>query len=253
MQIKGLLIDLDGTVYENGSLIDGVADTINLLRSNNIPFRFVTNTTRKSRRIIVEQLAKMGLDVVPDDLFTAPRAAVSWLRERDIERLCLFLPEACHEEFDTFTIDNESPQAILIGDLGEDWSYDILNKGFRYLIDGARLVAIQKNRFWKTEDGVSLDAGPFVAALEFAANVNAEIIGKPTPAFFQAAADSMDLTIRDVAMIGDDIQSDVGGAQNAGAHGILVHTGKAGYENEETSIRPYARLESIKDLPELLS
>ncbi len=253
MQIKGLLIDLDGTIYENGSLIEGAVETIDFLRNNDIPFRFVTNTTRKPRRIIIEQLAGMGLDVVSDDLFTAPRAAVSWLKEHDIARISLFLPEACHEEFDGFIIDDESPEAILIGDLGTSWSYDILNKGFRYLIGGTRLVAIQKNRFWKTGDGVSLDAGPFVAALEYAADVKAEIVGKPTAAFFYAAAESMDLAIHDVAMIGDDIQSDVGGAQNAGAHGILVHTGKAEYNDEGSAIRPYARLESIKNLPELLS
>lgn len=253
MQVKGLLVDLDGTVYENGSLIDGAKDAIDFLRKREIPFRFVTNTTRKSRRIIVGQLNDMGLEVVSDDLFTAPRAAVSWLEEHNIERLSLCLPKACHEEFGDFTIDEQTPEVVLVGDLGVDWSYEILNKSFRHLLSGARLVAIQKNRFWKTGDGVSLDAGPFVAALEYAADVRAEIVGKPTAAFFTAAAESMGFTISDVAMIGDDIQGDVGGAQNAGAHGILVHTGKAEYDNDSSTVRPYARLESIKNLPELLS
>lgn len=252
MHIKGFLIDLDGTIYENGSLIEGAKDTIDYLRKKEFPFRFVTNTTRKSRRIIVEELNEMGLNIAADDLFTAPRAAVSWLKELNIERVSLCLPQACHEEFQDFSIDEEKPEAVLIGDLGTGWTYELLNKSFRQLIDGARLVAIQKNRFWKTGDGVSLDAGPFVAALEFAASVKAEIVGKPTGAFFSAAAESMNLLISDVAMIGDDIQSDVGGAQNAGAYGVLVHTGKSGYEEDSSTIRPYARLQSIKNLPELL-
>ena len=253
MQIKGFLIDLDGTIYENGILIEGAKETVDYLRKHELPFRFVTNTTRKPRRIIVEQLNGMGLDVAAEDLFTAPRAAVSWLEEHNIERVSLCLPQACNEEFADFSIDEENPEAVLIGDLGTGWTYELLNTSFRHLLAGARLVAIQKNRFWKTDDDVSLDAGPFVAALEFAANVKAEIVGKPTGAFFAAAAESMNLSISEVAMIGDDIKTDVGGAQNAGAHGILVHTGKSGYDEESSMIRPYARLQSIKNLPEFLS
>ena len=247
------MIDLDGTIYENGVLIEGAKDTIDYLRKHEYPFRFVTNTTRKPRRIIVEQLNGMGLEVVAEDLFTAPRAAVSWLEEHNIRRVSLCLPQACHEEFQDFSIEEAKPEAVLIGDLGTGWTYELLNKSFHQLLAGARLVAIQKNRFWKTGDGVSMDAGPFVAALEFAANVRAEIIGKPTGAFFTAAAESMNLSISNVAMIGDDIESDVKGAQNAGAHGILVHTGKSGYEEENSTVRPYARLQSIKHLPEFLS
>lgn len=253
MNAKGFLIDLDGTIYENGRLIAGAVDALDFLREHGIPWRFVTNTTRRSRRILARQLNEMGVAAEPGQLFTAPRAAAFRLKEQGVTNVMLCLPKECHEEFGAFSQDDRAPEAVVVGDLGGEWSYDILNRAFRHLLDGAKLIAIQKNRFWKTGDGVSLDAGPFVAALEYAADVEAEIVGKPSAAFFRAAAESMGLKIDKVAMIGDDRQSDVGGAQQAGAAGILVQTGKAKYGKPDPGITPSAELSSIKELPSLFS
>jgi HAD superfamily hydrolase (TIGR01458 family) len=122
------------------------------------------------------------------------------------------------------------------------------------LLDGARLVAVQKNRYSQGEKGLELDAGAFVAALEYSAGVVAEVVGKPTPAFFEAAARMLDRPAHELAMVGDDLRSDVGGAQRAGMHGVLVRTGKFRPGDErDPQVRPDAVLESVADLPRWLS
>src|SRR5690606_19090550 len=115
---------------------------------------------------------------------------------------------------------------VVIGDLGEGWSFSRLNAAFRQVLGGATLLALQKNRYWRTGDGLSLDAGPFVAALEYATGVEAVVVGKPSEDFFRLAAASMALPPDRITVIGDDLESDVGGAQAAGMRGILVRTGK---------------------------
>lgn len=246
----GILLDLDGVVYEAGEPVPGAAETIVAIRRAGLPVRFVTNTTRRPRRALAARLRAMGVPVEEDELFTAPRAALSWLEERGVRRLALRVPEAVCGEFARFERVEAGAQAVVVGDLGRNWTFDLLDSAFRLLLDGARLLALQKNRFWKSEEGLVLDAGPFVAALEYAAGVEAVVVGKPAAPFYEAAAGSMGLPPFRTAMVGDDIETDVGGAQAVGAAGILVRTGKFREETlARSSVRPDRVLASVADLP----
>ena len=142
---------------------------------------------------------------------------------------------------------------MILGDCGEEFGYALLNRAFRLLIDGAELIALQKNRFWLTPGGIALDVGPFVAALEYAASTDAFVVGKPAPAFFASALGGTGVAAAEAAMVGDDIESDIGGALDAGMAGILVRTGKFRAEAVRAAgIRPTAIIDSIADLPALL-
>jgi HAD superfamily hydrolase (TIGR01458 family) len=144
--------------------------------------------------------------------------------------------------------------AVVVGDLGERFSYAVLNQAFRRLMDGAELVALQKNRYWRTPGGLSLDVGPFVAALEYAARTRAFVVGKPSAGFFQTVLDGVPVEARHAAMVGDDVESDVGGAQAAGLRGILVRTGKYRADAVAASgVTPTATVGSIADVPGLLA
>ena len=135
-----------------------------------------------------------------------------------------------------------------MGDLGERFGFEILNHAFRMVMDGAELVALQKNRFWLTADGLSLDAGPFVAAIEYASGRDALVVGKPSQAFFASCSPTSASAPEDAAIVGDDVETDVGGAMNAGLAGFLVRTGK--YREEfvrESGIEPTATIDSIAD------
>lgn len=224
--MEGFLLDLDGTLYVGEEPLPGALEAVRSLERRGVPRRYLTNTTRLSRRALADRLRRMGFDVGPEEIFTAPLAAAAWLNARGVRRVSLLLPVATWEDFPDFEVTEESPEAIVVGDLGEAWSFDRLNAAFRHLQAGAALVALQKNRYWREGEALSLDAGPFVAALEYAAGVTAEVVGKPSAAFFHAAADALGVERSRVTVIGDDVESDVGGAIRAGLRGVLVRTGK---------------------------
>ncbi len=248
LKIKGLLCDLDGTVYENDRIIAGAAEALEKYRSAGLSVRFVTNTTRMPRRLLHERLSQFGVTARVEEIFTAPIAAVAWLKSAGIRRVALLLNTNTFEDFQDFETDEKAPEAVVVGDLGEEWTFARLNQAFRWLMTGAEMVAIQKNRFWKKEDGLNLDAGPFVAALEYATGKKAKVVGKPQKLFFETAVHSMGILPSQAAMIGDDIENDVGGAQIAGLQGFLVRTGKFRPQDlEHAVVEPDLIVDSIAD------
>ncbi len=250
---RGVLLDLDGTLWEDDRPIAGAADAVARLRGAELRVRFCTNITRMPRRALVEQLGAAGIAASVDEVISAPAAAAAWLEAEGVRRVALCLPDVTHEDFTAFTIVDERPEAVVVGDLGAGWTFDRLNRAFRWVLEGARLVAVQKGRYWLTADGLTLDAGAFVAALEFATGVTATLTGKPSPTFFVAAARSLDLTPAGVLMVGDDAASDVAGAREAGCAAALVRTGKyrAGDETR-IAVPPDLVLDSVADLPDAL-
>ena len=179
--IQGLLLDLDGTVYAGQKLVQGAAAAVASLRSAGFPFLFTTNTSRKSRADVVVALAEMGLVATEGEILTAPVAAAAWLEAQGIYRVQLLVSESTHADFVGLELTDDRPEAVLVGDLGAGFTFERLNSAFRSLRSGARLVAIHRNRFWIPEAGPTLDAGPFVAALEYASGATATLIGKPAP------------------------------------------------------------------------
>jgi HAD superfamily hydrolase (TIGR01458 family) len=252
MHPAALLLDLDGTLYVGDDAVPGAPEALRELAERGVPRRFLTNTTRRSRRELAERLGALGYAVEPAELFTAPVAAAAWLADAGISRAALYLPRASWEDFPGIEIVDHAPEAVVIGDLGEDWDFATLNRAFREVMDGARLVALQKNRYWMTERGIALDAGPFVAALEYATGRAAHVVGKPSPDFFRLALASLPADARPVAVVGDDVETDIAGAQAAGLLGVLVRTGKYRPDVVQASgIAPDAVLASAAELPAL--
>jgi HAD superfamily hydrolase (TIGR01458 family) len=250
----GLIIDIDGTLYQGHVAVPGAARAVEALRSSGVPLLFATNTTRMPRTDLVDRLSSMGVEVRYDELFTAPVAAARWLRRRRVRRVSLLLAEATFEEFGAFEYDAEQPDAVVVGDLGAGWTFDVLNTAYRAISRGASLVAVQKNRTWDPGGGLQLDAGPFIVALEYACGVTAELVGKPSPAFYAAAVDRLGVAPEQVVAVGDSLENDVWGAQDAGCRGVLVKTGTFRTAQLGSARRqPHAVLDSIADLPEWLA
>jgi phospholysine phosphohistidine inorganic pyrophosphate phosphatase len=251
MPIEGLLFDLDGTVYQEGRAIPGAAAALEALRRAGVPFRFTTNTTRRPRRDLAERLRGMGIEASAGEILSAPAAAASWLRARGANRVQLLLARETWEDLAGFEVVDRSPEYVVVGDLGEGWTFPVLDQAFRNLMDGAELLALQRNRYWRTEGGLSLDGGPFVAALEHGSSKTATLVGKPSPDFFAAAARELRLPHDRIAVVGDDLESDVAGARAAGMTGVAVRTGKYRPEDEERARRMVdAVLGSIAEVPE---
>lgn len=222
--MKGILLDLDGVVYVGHAPLPGSLEAIRLVRDAEIPIRFITNTTRRPRRRIVLDLAKLGLEVEPKDVFTPAAIARDHLQHHDLVPFLVVHPDLREEFSDLSTGGRE---AVVIGDAGTYFTYDLLNQAYRRILHGAELLALAKNRnFLDRDHELSLDAGPFVTALEFASGKTATVLGKPSPTFFSLAVESMGCAPGDVVMIGDDAEADISGAMAAGLEAILVQTGK---------------------------
>ncbi|MGD8339637.1 MAG: TIGR01458 family HAD-type hydrolase [Gammaproteobacteria bacterium] len=262
-----LLIDLDGVIYRGDGVIEGAADTIDWLVDEQIPHLFVTNTTSRPREALVEKLAGFGIGVDVDEIQAPPDAASSWLAANGVERLLLAVPEQtarAFAAFDTLTLDDALKRdgregeaaatmvdAVVVGDIGSAWSFDRLNAAFRCLMQEPRpqLIALGMTRYWHAPDGLRLDTAPFVTALAHASGVEPVVLGKPAPAFFEAALERLGVAAADTWMLGDDIRADVGGAQAAGLRGILVRTGKFRPDDLKLGIEPALVIDSVADLP----
>lgn len=222
--IRGLLLDLDGVVHVRGKALPGSLEAIARVRAENIPLKFVTNTTRLPRRRIVEDLAQFGLQVAMGDVFTPAILARAFLSRENLAPFLVVHPDL-REDF--VGLPEQGREAVVLGDAGAYFTYDKLNDAFRKILRGAEFLALANNRNFLDRDGeFSLDLGAFVSGLEYASNRKALVLGKPSPLFFALAVDSLGCAAADVAMIGDDAEADVGGAMAAGLMGVLVQTGK---------------------------
>jgi HAD superfamily hydrolase (TIGR01458 family) len=251
--LSALLVDLEGTVYQAGRLVPGAAQALAAAEARGVPHRFVTNTTRRPRSAIVRELSRMGLEVEPGRIFTAPLAARKYLLARGFSRCHLLGRPALREDLAGIELVDSGAEAVLLGDLGEDLTFERLNRAFRALLEGAELVTMARNRYWRDVDGFALDVGAFAAALEYASGRPATLVGKPSPGFFAAALSSLGAPASAAAVVGDDLESDVGGAQAAGMRGILVRTGKFRPEDlEGSAVRPDAVVDSLARIADLL-
>ncbi len=254
MRAEGILLDVDGTLLDVDDVaLPGVVDAVASLVERGYRLRYLTNTTRRPRAEVARRLRDAGFPVADDALFTAPVAAAHWLARQGINRVALFVADETLADFAGFTRDDESPEAVVIGDLGSGWDAERLNAAFKPVLSGARLVALQKNRWWHSALGPALDAGAYVAALEYAAGAEAKVLGKPSPDFFGLAAQSLNLDNQRIVVVGDDVDTDIAGAAAAGMRGVLVRTGKFREDTlARAKRRPDAVIDSVAALPALL-
>ncbi|MGR9051279.1 MAG: TIGR01458 family HAD-type hydrolase [Gammaproteobacteria bacterium] len=252
-KIEGVLFDLDGVLYVGSTPIPGACEAVLAVKRRGIVCRFITNTSTLSRAALHTKLVRLGLPIEADEIVSAARAALLYVETYDDPVCFLALADDVKKDFAHLEQSDEKADFVIVGDIGDAWSYSLLNTIFNLLVRGAKLIAIHKNRFWQTEHGLHMDIGAFVAGLEYASRKPAMIIGKPSADFFRSALLDMGLTAARAAIVGDDIDSDVGGGQNAGLTGILVRTGK--YRKtyaEASSVRPDFVIDSVAQLPALL-
>lgn len=251
--INGVLFDLDGVLYVGSSAIKGAVEAVGRIRLSGMPCRFVTNTSTLSLASLQQKINAFGFSIPANEIISAPQATLLYLKNQRDPICRLLLTDDVKKDFKELRQSNTAANYIVIGDIGNAWSYTLLNEVFNCLVNGAKLIAIHKNRFWQTEHGLQMDIGGFIDGLEYASGVKAMIIGKPSADFFQIALDDMGLNPIDVAIIGDDIDADVGGGQQAGLKGILVKTGKYRQSYAEASaVKPDLIIDSIMDLPSAL-
>ena len=254
--MAGILLDVDGVLHVSGTPISGAAEAVAQLRENGHRLRFVTNNTTHARSRLAEQIRGFGVELADEELQTTPAAAAHALAGKRV--LALTMPDIV-EDLEGIELVGEGADAVLIGGADEGYetnqvfSYMNLARAFAELQDGAELFCLHKNRWWQTSRGPLLDSGAFVAGLEYAAGIEATILGKPSPAFFGAATEALDAEPELTWMVGDDIESDIAGAQRFGLRTVLVRTGKFRPDAvERGNVMPDAIVSSIAQLPSWL-
>ena len=256
-RIGAVLIDIDGVLTVSWQPLEGAVAALRRLRAAALPLALVTNTTSRTRASIAAALAGAGFPVTAADILTTPVIAAAYLREHYPGARCQLLNDGdIGEDLAGVTLGREDDPAVdvvLTGGAGPQFSYQALNRAFGHLQRGARLVAMHRGLYWRTAAGLQLDSGAFVAGLEQAAGTEAEVVGKPAPAFFAAALAHLDVSAAGTLMVGDDIENDVLAAQRQGLTGALVKTGKyLPRALQDASGTPDHVLGSFADVPELL-
>lgn len=232
-RIKSVLIDLSGTLHIESSEVPGSIEALKRLKSSNLKYLFVTNTTKESQNVLYSRLTKLGFDIEKEKIFTSLLAAVDFIKREQV-RPHLMLEDAALEDFQdvlTTTSNDSKGEAVVVGLAPSHFNYDAMNVAFAKLLSGARLVAIHQGRYFQTQKGLSLGPGPFVKALAYAADIKPEsvvVVGKPSRDFFLSALKALDPSLlpEEAVMIGDDVRDDVAGAMATGMQAILVRTGK---------------------------
>jgi HAD superfamily hydrolase (TIGR01458 family) len=254
-EIEGILLDIDGVLAVSWEPLPGAIDTIGWLRSHGFPFRLITNTTTKTRADLATTLRDAGFDVRDDELITAVAATAQYLRANHPNARCFLLSDGdASADLEGIELaDVDVADVIVLGGASEDFTYTTMNRIFDRLMDGATLVGMHRNLYWRTGEGLQLDAGAYIAGLEEATRSDAVICGKPSGPYFDAALSMLGVAREGTIMVGDDIVNDVRGAQVLGLRGVLVRTGKFLPDDfAKVPDPPDHVLETIADLPDLL-
>ncbi|TDJ53858.1 MAG: HAD-IIA family hydrolase [Ignavibacteria bacterium] len=246
-----ILIDFDGVIRLVKNPAPDAGKFLKFLFEKNIPSYIISNSTLKTGKDITQLLIDNNL---PSDIpaMTAADATLHYVKEH-YKKVSVYCVDEIKQLFNNY-IDDENPEAIIIGDNGERWDFQMMNEIFNKVYTGAEFVAMHKNKFWYPEGKLSLDAGAFINAIEFASGKTAILIGKPSPIYFQSALDLLGFPKgSDFIMIGDDIDSDIIGAQQAGGKGILIYTGKTNYPlDDDTKIKPDFEAQNLTEIIEII-
>jgi HAD superfamily hydrolase (TIGR01458 family) len=252
-ELEGVLLDIDGVLTTSWRPLPGAASTLEWIRGRGVPFALITNTTTHTRAELAATLHGAGIDVEPSEILTAVVATAAYLREEHGgARVFLLSDGDARADLEGIELVDADADVVVLGGASDAFSYRAINRVFRMVADGASLVAMHRNMYWQTSDGLQLDGGAYVAAIEEATGVRAHVCGKPSASYFGAGVDALGVTRARVAMVGDDIANDVTAAQELGMIGVLVRTGKY-TDGDLARGRPDHVIASVADLPALLA
>jgi HAD superfamily hydrolase (TIGR01458 family) len=251
--VKACFFDIEGTIAFQGTAIPGAAAALAEVKARGLPVRFLTNIDSRSPATVAQELGALGLAVTTEEIFTAATAALRFLQQRPGARCYGLLPPALRDLFAPYLLTEGQADYVLVGDCRQVASYATLDAAFHQLLNGARLLALQKGRYFLDQGTRHLDTGAFVQLLEYASGQEALVLGKPAPEFFQAAIDAVGCAPEEISVVGDDVLTDIAGAKALGMRAVLVRTGKYSFQADMAlPAQPDAIIDSVADLPQYL-
>jgi len=253
-----LLIDFDGVLRIGKHPANYLKEFFEFINNTKIPACIISNSTLTDGKSILKFFKKNSI-VCNLPVLTAADATASYVKKK-YKKIAVYCADSIKALFEDM-IDFNFPEAVVVGDIGKRWNYEIMNEIFNFIINGADFIAMHKNKFWKTrEEGLLLDAGTFINGIEYASGKNAVLIGKPSPFYFQAGLEVLGFSEnlitenkQEFLMLGDDLETDIMGAKKMGAKTILIYTGKTSYPLPENSpIIPHFESKDLMNVISLL-
>src|SRR5437588_9821146 len=223
----GYLIDMDGDRYRGSELIPGADRFVQQLRARGIPFRFLTNNSQRTRRDVVAKLARMGVEVEEEHVFTCAMATARFLAQQKPDGTAFVIGEgglltALHQN--GYAVVDHEPDYVVVGE-GRTFNLELVEAAVRMILGGAKLIATNLDPNCPTDNGLRPGCGALVAMLEIATGVKAFSVGKPSPVMMRAARKELGLTTDETAIIGDTMETDILGGVQLGYHTVLVLSG----------------------------
>ena len=251
MGLKGFLFDLNGVFYEDNKVLSGAVEIINLLREKQIPFRFISNNSTLSRRLFTKKLNEIGLNIFEKEVFTANYAGFLMAKKLKLKNCRLILNKEGQEDYESLINNKRKIDGIVIGDIGNKWNYNLMNQLMKNILEGAKIIALHKGKYYQSKGELQIDCGAFVKGLEYVTGEKAIVVGKPSKSFFKLAIS--DWNSEEISIVGDDIFNDIMGGNRMGFSTFLVKTGKF-RENifRKSKIRPDYCIESIQKLKDFI-
>ncbi len=246
-----VLIDFDGVIKLGDKIADDAGDLFTFLSKNKIPFFLISNSTLRTSSAMIDFIRSAGIDTeIP--AMTAVDAALSYVKE-NYKKVSVYCRENIKVLFSEFNSD-EDPEAVILGDIADRWTYETMNEIFRKVLNGADIIAMHKNRYWQPDGKtLTMDAGAFITSIEYAASKEAILIGKPSPIYFQTALKKLGFEPdSEFIMVGDDLESDIEAVQKIGGTGILVYTGKTKYPLPDNSVKPYYEAMDLREVIDVI-
>ena len=247
-----LLIDFDGVLKIGSDPANGINEFLKFIEEKNIPAHIISNSTLRTSKDMKAFFASKNIEInIP--AMTAAEVTLYYVKS-NYKKVAVYCIDSIKKLFSEY-LDYTNPEAVVVGDNGENWGYNMLNEIFSFVNNGADLIAMQKNKFWYPEGDIpKLDAGSFIKAIEHATGKEAKLIGKPSPIYFQTALNNLGYEKnQEFLMLGDDIESDIEGAKNSGGKGILIYTGKTKFPlPTDIKTKPYYEAMDLNEVIELL-
>ncbi len=241
-----VLIDFDGVIKLGDKIAPDAEEFFTFLIKNEIPFFLISNSTLRTAEGMLEFIKASGISVrIP--AMTAVDAALIYIKDnyKKVSVYCRPDIKALFSEYDS----DENPEAVVIGDIADRWTYETMNEIFRKVWNGAEIIALHKNRYWEPDGKtLTMDAGAFITAIEYASSKKAVVIGKPSPVYFQTALKELGFKPdSEFIMIGDDLESDIAAARAIGGKGVLVYTGKTKFPLTDNTVKPDYEAGNLKE------
>jgi HAD superfamily hydrolase (TIGR01458 family) len=247
-----VLIDFDGVIKLGNNIAGDAGEFFTFLNQNDFPFYVISNSTLRTSDTMLQFIRKNGINInIP--AMTAVDATLNYVKE-NYRKVSVYCRPNIKPLFSDFDVD-DNPEAVVLGDIADKWTYETMNEIFRKVWNGADIIAMHKNRYWEPDGKtLTMDAGAFITAIEYAASKEAILIGKPSPIYFQTALKQLGFKAgTEFIMIGDDVESDIAAAQTIGGKGILIYTGKTEFPLKANSTKPDFEVMNLNEITGILS